>query len=217
MITLTAADGNTIEAYEVGDGSKGLIVVQEIFGVNPHIRSVADRAAEAGYRAIAPAFYDRIEPNVQLGYSSDDMMTGIGYAGKVVWDDTMADVAAAAAHLRAQGCTSVGITGFCWGGTTAWLAACEGLVDAAVPYYGGGIYSMNDRNPQVPTMCHFGELDAHIPMEHVKAVAAAHPDVTVHSYNADHGFHCDARGSYDEASATLAWSRTLEFFAEHLS
>lgn len=217
MITLTAADGNTIEAYEVGDGSKGLIVVQEIFGVNPHIRSVADRAAEAGYRAVAPAFYDRIEPNVQLGYSSDDMMTGIGYAGKVDWDNTMADVTAAAEHLRARGCTSVGITGFCWGGTVTWLAAAEAPVDAAVAYYGGGIHSMIDKTPKVPTMCHFGELDAHIPMEHVNAITAAHPDIPIHTYNANHGFHCDARDDYDEASATLAWSRTMEFFAEHLS
>ncbi len=216
MTTLTSADGTTIGAYEAGDGSKGIIVVQEVFGVNPHIRSVADRLAGEGYRTIAPAFFDRIEPGIELGYTQDDIMAGIGYAGQLGWENTMADVAAAAAHLRDQGCTSVGITGFCWGGTTTWLAAAEGPVDAAVGYYGGGIFSMNDQNPQVPTMLHFGELDAHIPADQVAAVEAAHPDVTVYNYPAGHGFNCDARGDYHEASAALAWERTVSFFATNL-
>ena len=216
MTKLTAADGHTFDAYETGEGTKGLIVVQEIFGVNQHIRSVTDRAAEAGYRAIAPAFFDRIKPDIELGYEDADLGTGVGYAGKLNWDNTMADVASAAEHLRAQGCTSVGITGFCWGGSTTWLAAAKSPVQAAVGYYGGGIYGMNDQTPAVPTMLHFGELDSYIPMTQVGEIAAAHPDVTVHTYNADHGFHCDERGSYDEASAVLAWARTLDFFAEHL-
>jgi carboxymethylenebutenolidase len=216
MAQLTAADGHKFDAYEAGDGDKAIVVVQEIFGVNSHIRSVTDRAAEAGYRAISPAFFDRIEPGVELGYEDDDMGAGIGFAGKLEWDNTMADLAAAIAHVRSEGSTSVGITGFCWGGTVTWLAAAKADVQAAVGYYGGGIIGMIDEQPQVPTMLHFGELDAHMPIDGVKEVAAAHPDVAVHTYNADHGFHCDQRGSYDETSAKLAWGRTLEFFAEHL-
>ncbi len=216
MTKLTAADGHSFDAYEAGDGTKGIIVVQEIFGVNSHIRSVADRVAEAGYRAIAPAFFDRIEPGIELGYEAEDLGTGVGYAGKLNWDDTMADVTAAAEYLRAQGCTKVGITGFCWGGSTTWLAAVKAPVDAAVGYYGGGIYGMNDQTPAVPTMLHFGELDAYIPMSQVEEIKAAHPDVPVYTYDADHGFHCDQRGSYNNEAAVSAWSRTLEFFSQHL-
>ena len=216
MIQLTSADGHSLDAYEAGDGDKALVIVQEIFGVNSHIRSVTDRAAEAGYRAIAPAFFDRVEKDVQLGYEGDDFGAGIGYAGKLDWDNTLADVAAAIAHVRAQGATSVGITGFCWGGTTTWLAAAKSDVQAAVGYYGGGIHGFIAEQPQVPTMLHFGELDAHIPMENVNEVAAAHPGVTVHTYNANHGFHCDQRADYDEESAKQAWVRTLEFFGQHL-
>lgn len=216
MAQLTSADGHTFDAYETGDGDKGLVIVQEIFGVNSHIRSVTDRAAEAGYRAIAPAFFDRVEPQVELGYEGDDFGAGIALAGKLSWENTLADVDATIAHLRSQGVTSVGITGFCWGGTTTWLAAAKSDVQAAVGYYGGGIHGFIDEQPKVPTMLHFGELDPHIPMANVNEVAAAHPDVIVHTYNADHGFHCDQRDSYEEASAKQAWARTLEFFAEHL-
>ncbi len=217
MTTLTAADGHTFDAYETGEGSKGLVVVQEIFGVNPHIRSVADRAAAAGYRAIAPAFFDRVEPGVELGYDGDGLTAGVGYASKLDWDNTIADLTAAIGHLNGLGVTSVGVVGFCWGGTAAWLAASQAPVQAAVGYYGGGVISMIDKTPKVPTMLHFGALDAHIPLDGVNEVAAAHPEVPVHIYaDADHGFHCDARASYHEASATLAWERTLEFLGEHL-
>ncbi len=216
MTTLTSADGHQFDAYETGEGTKGLIVVQEIFGVNHHIRSVTDRAAAAGYRAIAPAFFDRIQPGIELGYEPEDLGTGVGYAGKLNWDDTMADVTAAAEHLRDQGCTSIGITGFCWGGSTTWRAAAMAPVQAAVGYYGGGVYSMNDLTPAVPTMLHFGALDAYIPMSQVDEITAAHPEVIVHTYDADHGFHCDERASFDATASALAWERTLAFFAEHL-
>lgn len=217
MTTLTSADGHTFDAYETGDGTKGIVVVQEIFGVNPHIRSVADRVADAGYRAIAPAFFDRVEAGVELGYDADGMTAGIGYASKLDWANTMADLTAAIEHLHGEGVTSVGIVGFCWGGTASWLAASAAPVQAAVGYYGGGVISMIDKTPLVPTMLHFGALDGHIPLDGVQQVAAAHPDVPVHIYDdADHGFHCDARASYHEASAKLAWSRTLDFFGENL-
>lgn len=217
MTTLTSADGHQFDAYETGEGTKGIVVVQEIFGVNPHIRSVTDRVAAASYRAIAPAFFDRVETGVELGYDGDGMTAGIGYASKLDWDNTMADVTAAIEHLHSHGVTSVGIVGFCWGGTTSWLAASSAPVQAAVGYYGGGVVSMIDKTPTVPTMLHFGALDTHIPLDGVEAVAAAHPEVPVHVYDeADHGFHCDARESYHPESAKLAWDRTLEFFAEHL-
>jgi carboxymethylenebutenolidase len=217
MTTLTATDGHRFDAYEAGTGPAGVIVVQEIFGVNPHIRSVADRFAAAGYRAIAPAFFDRVESGVELGYDADGMQAGVGFAMKLDWDNTMADLAATIDHLHATGTERVGVVGFCWGGTAAWIAASSQPIQAAVGYYGGGIISMIDRAPQVPTMLHFGALDAHIPLDGVAAVAAAHPGVPVHVYDeADHGFHCDARASYHPASAELAWTRTLEFFGEHL-
>ncbi len=217
MTKLTAADGHTFDAYETGDGTKGIVVVQEIFGVNPHIRSVTDRAAAAGYRAIAPAFFDRVESGVELGYDADGMTAGVGYASQLDWANTMADLEAAIEHLHAQGVMSVGVVGFCWGGTASWLAASSAPIQAAVGYYGGGVISMIDKAPKVPTMLHFGALDAHIPLDGVAKVDAAHPDVPVFVYDdADHGFHCDARSSYHEASAKLAWDRTLEFFATHL-
>ncbi len=217
MTSLTSADGHTFDAYEVGEGAKAIVVVQEIFGVNPHIRSVANRAAEAGYRAIAPAFFDRVQAGVELGYDGDGMTAGIGFASQLDWDNTMADLTAAIEHLHADGVTSVGVVGFCWGGTTSWLAASSAPVQAAVGYYGGGVISMIDKTPLVPTMLHFGALDAHIPLDGVQKVAEAHPSVPVFVYDdADHGFHCDARASYHEESAKLAWSRTLDFFAENL-
>ncbi len=217
MTTLTSSDGHQFDAHEVGDGPRGIVVVQEIFGVNPHIRSVADGYAAAGYRAIAPAFFDRVETGVELGYDAAGMQAGIGYASKLDWDNTMADVAAAISHLREQGATRVGIVGYCWGGTAAWLAASRAPVDAAVGYYGGGVIGFAGETPAVPTMLHFGALDSHIPLSGVAEVAAAHPSVPVHVYDeADHGFNCDARPSYHAPSAALALERTLAFFDEHL-
>ncbi len=217
MTTLTSSDGHRFDAYEVGDGPRGIVVVQEIFGVNPHIRSVADGYAAAGYRAIAPAFFDRVESGVELGYDADGMQAGIGYASKLDWDNTMADIGAAVGHLHEQGASRVGIVGYCWGGTAAWLAASRVPVDAAVGYYGGGVIGNIGETPRVPTMLHFGALDSHIPLSGVREVAAAHPSVPVHVYDeADHGFNCDARASYHEPSASLALERTLAFFDENL-
>lgn len=213
QLQLTAADGHTLDAYEVHpDGARAaIVVVQEIFGVNAHIRSLVDRYAEYGYRAIAPAVFDRVERGVELDYDAEGIAKGRDLAGAIKWDPVMADVAAAVEHVSSTG--PVGIVGFCFGGSVAWLAASALPVAAAVGYYGGQIHELIDRAPTVPTMLHFGELDGGIPLDQVHAIDAAHPDVSVHIYEgAQHGFSCDARASYGALPAAIAWGRTLGFF-----
>lgn len=213
QVRLTSADGHELGAYEVHPQGAGasIVVVQEIFGVNPHIRSLVDRYAEYGYRAIAPAVFDRVERGIELDYDADGIARGRELAGEITWDPVMADVAAAVEHVSSTG--PVGIVGFCFGGSVAWLAASTLPVAAAVGYYGGQIHELIDRSPTVPTMLHFGELDGGIPLDQVHAIDAAHPDVSVHIYEgAQHGFSCDARASYGALPAAIAWGRTLGFF-----
>lgn len=214
-ITLTAADGHQFSAYHrpVENSRGSLVVIQEIFGVNPHIRSVVDRYADAGISAIAPAVFDRVERGVELGYDGEAMGAGMALAARLDGDEVMADVAATIDFMAGDG-GPVGIVGFCFGGTVAWKAAAVQPVAAAVGYYGGGIHSLIDLEPKAPVLLHFGALDAHIPVASVREVAAHHPEVTVHIYDdADHGFNCDARASYHADSAALARNRTLEFLA----
>lgn len=193
----------------------GIVVIQEIFGVNAHIRAVTDRLAVDDYLAIAPAIFDHVEKGFDVGYDAESRARGIAIAGKFDRDQVLRDVASGVEVAKQGG--KVGIVGFCLGGTVAWMAAgrVPGL-SAAVGYYGGGIVGLKDLKPRVPTLLHFGEKDAHIPLEGVREVAAAHPDVEVHTYPAEHGFSCDHRESYDAPSAALAWTRTLGFFAKHL-
>lgn len=217
-IKLTAEDGVIIDAYRAEPAGKprgGIVVLQEIFGVNAHIRRVADGFAAQGYLAIAPALFDRAKPGVEMGYGPDDMEAGVGLLGRISPAKTMMDVAAAVKAASAGG--EVGVVGYCWGGSLAFAAACtqDGLA-AAVAYYGGNIAKMLDQPPKVPTMLHFGERDTHIPMSDVAAIKAALPDVPVHTYPAGHGFNCDARGSYDAPSAAQALDRTLAFLGQHL-
>lgn len=213
---LTAADGHVLDAYAVRpDGARAaVVVVQEIFGVNDHIRSVVDRYAALGYHAIAPALFDRVEPHVELGYDGPGVARGRELAGRIKWEPAMSDVAAAVDHVAATG--PVAVVGFCFGGSVAWRAAAELPVAAAVGYYGGQIHELIDLVPAAPTMLHFGERDHAIPGEHVDAIAAAHPDVTVHVYpGAQHGFACDARDSHDPISAAIALGRTVELLVAH--
>jgi carboxymethylenebutenolidase len=217
-IDLKSTDGFELKAWRAeprGAPKGGIVVIQEIFGVNHHIRSVTDRLAAAGYLAVAPAMFDRVEPGVELNYDQAGMTKGMELAGKMDREKALADIAAAVAAASPGG--KVGITGFCMGGTYCWLAAAQlpGL-SAAVGYYGGGIVGLKDLQPKIPTTLHFGEKDAHIPVAGVKEVGALHPDVPIYLYPADHGFHCDERGSYDKPSATLAWERTLAFFGDHV-
>ena len=218
MIKLTASDGVSIGAYKAtpaGTPKGGIVVLQEIFGVNSHIRRVTDGFAAEGYLAIAPALFDRVQPEVEIGYTPDDIQTGMGLVGKVDQSKTLLDIEAAIKAAQQGG--KVGIVGFCWGGSMAFAAASklDGL-SATVGYYGGNIAKMLDMKPKVPTILHFGELDAHIPMSDVDKIKAALPDVPVYTYKADHGFNCDARGSYDKASAAEAMRRTLDAFGKHL-
>ncbi|MBG6073982.1 MULTISPECIES: dienelactone hydrolase family protein [unclassified Polaromonas] len=223
--SLTSADGFTVSAYVAkpeGTPRAAIVVLQEIFGVNSHIRAVADRFAAQGYLAVAPATFDRTRTGVDLGYTEDDMKAG--FELKTAVDalpgaGVLQDIQAAIDHAAELSGGKVGIIGFCWGGLLTWKAACllKGL-SAAVPYYGGGMTAEAEiaRQPQCPVMAHFGDRDHWIPMEGIEAFKQAHPEVAVHVYSADHGFNCDQRGAYDEAAAKLARERTLAFLADQL-
>ncbi|MES2687203.1 MAG: dienelactone hydrolase family protein [Pseudomonadota bacterium] len=225
FIDLKSADGFVFPAYvaEPAGKPKGAVVVlQEIFGVNSHIRSVADGYAAAGYLAVAPATFHRVKPGVELGYTEPDMNAGFALKGAVEAlpaPGVMLDIQAAINHAAQTSGGKVGIVGFCWGGLLTWRAACtlSGLT-AAVPYYGGGMTAGDEpaRQPACPVMAHFGNQDHWIPLDTVEAFKKAQPGVEVHIYEANHGFNCDQRGSYNEAAAKLARQRTLDFFAKHL-
>ncbi len=219
-VSLTADDGHQLAAYRAepeGRPRAGLVVIQEIFGVNGHIRSLADGFAKDGYLALAPALFDRVEPGIEIGYTPDDVTRGRDIRAQIAHDDAVLDMTAAVAALKGEG-LKVGVVGYCWGGSLAWNAATR-LEDvaAAVGYYGGMIPDMIDEQPTHPVLLHFGELDQSIPLEGVEKVKAAHPQIPVHIYpGAGHGFSCDQRGSYDADAAKLARTRTMEFFAAHL-
>ena len=219
MLTLHAEDGHQLSAYRAappGTPRGALVVVQEIFGVNAHIRSLSDGWAKDGYVALAPALFDRVERGVELGYGPDDIQQGRELRGKISTDDAVRDVRAAVRELARHG-LRVGVVGYCWGGTLAWLAATriDGL-SATVGYYGGGIAETAEESPRCAVMLHFGETDTGIPKEHWEKVRRIHPTIPVHVYPAGHGFSCDARGSYHEPSARLARERSLAFFRQHL-
>lgn len=193
----------------------GVVVIQEIFGVNAHIRAVTDRLAVDGYLAVAPGIFEHVEREFDVGYHPESRARGMAVAGKMDREQAQRDIAAAIAAAGEGG--KVGIVGFCLGGTIAWVAAArQKELSAAVCYYGGGIVALKDLKPRVPTMLHFGEKDEHIPVAGARELAALHPDIPVRLYLAGHGFNCDHRESYDAPSAALAWTRTLEFFRKHL-
>ena len=211
-VKLTADDGHSFDAYVARPADQpkaGLVIVQEIFGVNVHIRAVADGYAADGYLAVAPALFDRIEPGIELGYDGDDVTRGRELRTRVAWEQTLHDVSAAMGLAAAAG--KVGVVGYCWGGSIAWLAATRLNPAAAVCYYGGNIFEFRGEQPNCPVMFHFGEQDAGIPMDQVKAVGEAHRDQELFTYPAGHGFNCDLRGSYHAESAALARERTLAF------
>ena len=195
----------------------GIVVVQEIFGVNQHIRKVTDSFAAQGYLALAPRFFDHIKPGIELGYTPDTIAEGRGYVMTPGFTDkAVQDVDAAIAELKKRGAKKVGVTGYCWGGTISWLAATRLKPDAVSGYYGGGIHGAKGEKPTVPTQLHFGDKDMHIPMTHVNELRELHPGVQIFDYPADHGFHCDERGSWDAAASKQAMARTLEHFAKYV-
>jgi carboxymethylenebutenolidase len=215
-LNLTAGDGHRFGAYRadpVGTPRGRVVVVQEIFGVNRHIRSVCDRLAEAGYVALAPQIFDRITPNFETGYSEMEVAKAREYIAKIDWAKVMEDTRAAYNALKREG--PVAILGFCMGGSVAYLGATriEGMA-AAVCYYGGQIIRHIDEKPRCPVQMHFGELDTHIPLSDVETMRQKRPEVEIHVYpGAGHGFHCDERGSYEPKSAKQAWDRSLAFLS----
>ena len=221
-IDLVASDGHRLAANLALPKTKArgaLVVVQEIFGVNSHIRALADGFAAEGYLVIAPALFDRVERSVELGYGPDDIQRGRALKDACPADKALLDIQAAITFVRSRLGASgrVGIVGYCWGGLLSWLAACElDSLAASVPYYGGGMPEEAARVPRCPVLAHFGERDAHIPIAGVEALRQAQPRISIHLYPAGHGFNCDQRGSYDAASATLARQRTLAFLREHV-
>jgi len=219
MINLTAEDGFRLSAYKAtpsGTPRGGLVVIQEIFGVNSHIKKVADGFAADGYAVIAPAIFDRVERGFESGYAPPDIERGRAVRGKLQTDQVMMDVNAAVKELAKSG-QKVGVVGYCFGGFVAWLSATRlSGVAASVGYYGGGIADTAAEQPRNPVMLHFGETDAWIPKEHYEKVMKAHPKIPIHIYPAGHGFNCDERGSYHEPSARLARQRTIEFFRQHV-
>jgi carboxymethylenebutenolidase len=218
-IRLTAADGHELGAYvarPVGEAIAGLVVVQEIFGVNAHIRAVADEYASDGFLAVAPALFDRIERGVELGYEGADVQKAMSFIPRLDIDKAVADVAAALEFPKKTTGKKAGVIGYCFGGTIAWLAATRLHPDAAVGYYGGRIGNYAAENPSCPVMLHFGRQDAHIPAEAVEKVHSAHPEVEIYSYDAGHAFNATPRASYNAEAAKLARSRSLAFLKKNL-
>ncbi|WP_237153702.1 dienelactone hydrolase family protein [Oryzibacter oryziterrae] len=218
-MTLAAADGHALSAYRALPAGKplgGVVVIQEIFGVNDHVRRITEELAAAGFAAVAPALFDRYERNVDLGYTDDDRQKGMAFMSHFDFAKALADVAAAKAALAPIG--KVGIVGFCLGGTIAYLSACRQDFDASVGYYGGGIARFPDDRPRGPLMLHFGEADAHIPLSVGEKVKAESPAVEVYTYPGGHGFmRKETPAAYDEASAVLSWQRSLDFLKLHLA
>jgi len=218
-IKLTASDQFQLGAYRAdpkGAPKGAVVVIQEIFGVNHHIRSVCDRLATEGYVAIAPSIFDRIQPNFQSGYSPDEIAAARKFVANPDWPAMLRDTQAAIDVAAVTG--PVGIIGFCLGGSIAFAAATKlsGL-SATVGYYGGAITRFADDKPKVPVQLHFGEKDAGIPLSDVETIKSKRPEVEVFVYpGAQHGFHCDERASFDKQSADIAWPRSLAFFAKHL-
>ncbi len=217
-VLLTASDGHQLEAYRVRPSMKrkgAVVVIQEVFGVNGHIREVCERYASDGYEAIAPALFDRIRPRVELPYDDSGIAEGRELAAAIGWDKPMLDVWAAAKATDLGG--SVAVVGYCWGGSWAWLAGCRLEVLCAVCYYGRHIPDLLDEKPRVPILMHFGAEDSSIPLENVERIRQAYPEIPIFVYEgAGHGFNCDHRASYNAEAAALARKRTLAFFAEHL-
>jgi carboxymethylenebutenolidase len=215
--TIMARDGHEFQAYLAAPSGRphgAVVVIQEIFGVNSHIRAVTDSFAAAGYTAVAPSLFDRVRRGIQLGYSQPQMQEGKGYVQQLQLDQTLKDLGAAIAVVKNSG--RVGTVGYCWGGTMSYVAACELPIACAVVYY-GRVSNFLRRKPKRPVMYHFGSQDTSIPLTDVEQIKAAHPEGVFYVYEgAGHGFNCDQRPAFDPEAAALARTRTLEFLARYL-
>jgi len=212
MLRLSAADGHELGAYRAapqGTPRGGVVVLQEIFGVNSHIRNVCDRFAAEGYVAIAPALFDRFQRDFESGYSPEDVAVARGFMASLDWEALIADTRAAVDRLLEE-TRPVSIVGFCLGGSLAYAAAIRfGDLAAAIGYYGGRVVAHADTKPLCPVMLHFGETDHSIPLSDVETIRAKRPDIEIYTYPAGHGFNCDERSAYDAEQAAIAWKRTL--------
>ena len=215
MIRLKAKDGHELDAYVAepqGEAKGGVVIVQEVFGVTNHIKRVADQYAAQGYKAVAPALFDRIQRDLTLEYSQ--VQKGLEYMQQLQWPNTLADVEAAANEARSAG--SAAVIGYCWGGTVAHVAASELDLDAAVSYYGGGVAKMLDKKPRCPILYHFGDHDSSIPLPDIEKIKQANPTSPLFIYaGAQHGFNCDERASYSPKDAKVAFERSIKFLSEH--
>jgi carboxymethylenebutenolidase len=215
-LKLKAADGFELGAYRAdpaGTPRGRVVVIQEIFGVNNHIRSVCERLADAGYVALAPQVFDRVERDFECGYSEAEVAHARTFIPKLDWAKVMEDTEAAIDALKREG--SVAVMGFCLGGSVSYLAATKvGGLAGAVCYYGGQIIQHIDKKPRCPVQMHFGANDTHIPMSDIEIMRQKQPQAEIYVYqHAGHGFHCDERGSYDQPSSRIAWERTLGFLS----
>lgn len=219
MVKLKSKDGFEFGAYRADPTGKpkgGVVIIQEIFGANKHIKEVCDGYAKDGYIAIAPALFDRVERDLELGYGPEDQEKGKATRAKLNWDDSLADSQAAATAIRPEA-GKVAIIGYCFGGSVAWLGATRCNYDAAVSYYGGNAADFANEKPKCPIICHIGKDDKGIGPDKVEKIKAGQPQVPVYLYDsAGHGFNCDHRGSYNEAAAKLARSRTIDFLKTHI-
>ncbi len=216
-ISLQASDGHEFSAYRadpLGTPKGGIVIIQEVFGVNSHVRGVCDGYAANGYAVVAPALFDRVERDVELGYQGEDLTRGRELRGALGWDQPLLDIQAAMAVVKHAG--KLGVIGYCWGGSLAWVSATRLGVDAAVCYYGGQIIDFVNESPSCPVAMHFGEKDAFISNEDVGKIREAHRGLPIFTYPAGHGFNCEQRADYHVESAQLARSRTLEFISEHV-
>jgi carboxymethylenebutenolidase len=215
--TIMARDGHEFQAYlcpPPGKPQGAVVVIQEIFGVNSHIRGITEDFAKQGYTAIAPSLFDRIRRSIELGYSQEDMQEGAGYMQQLKLDDTLKDLNAAVAVVRHSG--RVGTVGYCWGGAMSYVCAAELPIACGVVYYGRA-HNYLDHKPRVPVIYHFGTQDKSIPLSEVEKVKAADPNGIFYFYEAGHGFNCDQRPSFNPEAAALARQRTLAFLARHLA
>jgi carboxymethylenebutenolidase len=222
-LQLSADDGHRFSAYHSKPSSSSLckgrvVIIQEVFGVNQHIRDVCDRFSESGFETLAPSLFDRLEPDVQLGYLAEDVEKGRSLRSRLEWDDGLKDTIASIGYLAQSG--PVAVVGFCYGGTIAWLAANKAPLRAAVCYYGSYIHQFRDQRPQCPALLHFGALDHMIPLENIEDIKDANTeanlDICIYP-EAGHGFNCNLRDSSHEPGAELAWQRTLDFLSQNFT
>ena len=217
FITLSAADGHKFSAWyspPQGRPKAGMVVIQELFGVNHHIREVTDRYAREGYLAVAPALFDRYQRNFDVGYDEPGMTAGREIVGKMDWDKAMLDLEATRVSLASLG--SIGVVGFCMGGTLAWMCATRLHFKAASCYYGGRVAQYAKEKANCPVIMHFGKTDQSIPLTAVEEFKAAQPKIPVFLYDAGHGFSCNERASFNQAASDEAWKRSQAHFAKFL-